>query len=691
MKYLKDLILITIIALSLDVNSQIDLSEPDRINCGTAILHNERLASNPWIQKVMDKQNEFAKEYAKSFTSNKKGVISYTIPLVYHVIHDNGPENVSKAAIDASVANLNEDFQKLNSDLSSVVASFTGIAADIEIQFRLAHIDPNGNCTEGITRTVSDETYAMTESAKSIVNWNTTKYLNIWVGQTMASGSGGWSYYPGTAPSQNNEGIVIRSAQLGNSISHEVGHFLNLPHTWGSSNTPGQAGNCNLDDGVADTPETMGNQSCNTAGVSCGTLDNVQNYMDYSGCTRMFTEGQKTRMHAALNSSWGSRNTLWANSNLIATGVADPYNVAICVPEADFSNDRNFICEGESVNYFDYSYNASPTSWNWTFTGGTPNNSNLENPIIQYNTPGVYGVTHQPSTSAGAGSVSENNVVTVSSLTASYSGIIVDGFENATNFNNDWIIRNLDDGNQQFSRITTTAATGNASVRIMNRFISEAGEKHELISPSYDLTTLSNPTFNFKFAFARRATSNTDRLLIWYSLDCGSSWSLAMAPMQGSSMSTIGSSLNNTVWVPGANDWVTKTASLNSISSESNVRFKFAFDSGLGNNLYIDDINIDGTLSVEDELSGITSFNVYPNPTSSSAKISFNLIKEVQNLSITVRNAVGQVVTNVINDKSFSAGKYSLRIDEEKKLSSGIYFIEMNTDGNIKVEKLIVR
>ena len=175
------------------VSQAYDLSEPDRLDCGTAILHNQLLIDDPSVQLSIDENERFLKEYAKSHASNK-GVINYTIPVVYHVIHNNGPENVPKADIEASMANLNEDFQKLNSDIADVIPAFAGITADIEVQFKLATIDPDGNCTEGITRTVSQLTYAMDESAKSLVRWDPDMYLNIWVGQTMASGSGGYSY-----------------------------------------------------------------------------------------------------------------------------------------------------------------------------------------------------------------------------------------------------------------------------------------------------------------------------------------------------------------------------------------------------------------------------------------------------------------------------------------------------------------
>ncbi|MGB0881938.1 MAG: M43 family zinc metalloprotease [Vicingaceae bacterium] len=666
------------------ISQAYDLSEPDRINCGTAILHNQLLQENPQMQLEIDEKNKWYKEFAKNYQEDKTEAVIYTIPVVYHVFHNYGPENVSKADIEASIANLNEDYQKLNADISQVIPAFSGIAADVQIQFRLAHLDPNGNCTEGITRTVSPLTYAMDDAVKSIIRWDPNSYLNIWVGETMASGAGGYSYYP-SSWDYNIRGIVIRSAQLGNSITHEVGHFLDLPHLWGNSNTPGLSSNCSLDDGISDTPFCEGAQSCNTALVTCGSLDNVQNYMEYSGCSRMFTEGQKVRMHAALNSPVGSRNSLWAPANLIATGVADPYLTPNCAPVAGFNYNKEYICEGASVSFSDDSYNAVPNGWNWTFVGGTPTSSTSPIPTITYNNAGTYSVTYQPSSTGGLSSpLTKTNIITVSSLVADYSGQRVDDFENGTNYNNDWDVYN--DGGVTWERNSAASVSGSSSVRIRN-FFNDDDEIDELISPSFDISSLTTKTMTFKQAFAKKNSSNDDRLFVYYSTDCGNTWgigSLLSAPV----LATVPN--QSSIFVPGPNDWVTRTVNLSNVANETNVRFKFEFKSGGGNDIYIDDINIGGSVGVN-EFSNIASFSVYPNPTNSSAKISFNLIENVDNLSVKVRNALGQEITNVINQRSFSAGKYTLDIDEERKLSKGLYFIEFNADDNVKVQKLIVQ
>lgn len=672
---------------STNIQAQVDLSEPDRKTCGTAELFNQRLAEDPKLKLIYAAADRLARENEKTMSVSKMGPILYTIPVVYHVIHNNGPENITKAQVEASIQNLNDDFQKLNTDISQVHPSFTGIAADCQIQFRLAHLDPNGNCTEGITRTVSTQTYAGGEGVKSLVNWNTTKYLNIWVVETIASGAGGYSYYPGFAPSQNAEGVVIRSAQLGNSITHEVGHYLNLPHCWGNSNDPGQAGNCSGDDGVTDTPNTIGNTTCNTSSVTCGSLDNVQNYMEYSFCERMFTEGQKSRMHTALNNSWGSRNTLWTTTNLNATGTNDPYGSVVCAPIADFTYDKEYICEQASVTFADNSYNATPTSWNWTFNGGSPSSSNASNPTITYNTAGVYSVTHQPSTSAGSDNITKTNIITVSSLTADYIGPFNESFENTTLFNNEWRIENIS-GGQTWQNTTDASVTGTRSVRVRNTLTSDDGMVDELISPAYDISSAPLKTMTFKQAFAQKGSGNTDRLLVSYSIDCGATWTLKL-PLTTATLSTAPS--HSGTFVPTASEWVERTVDLSAIGTSTNVRFKFQFQSGGGNDIYIDDINIAGAVGIEENTNNIGSVNIYPNPTNANAKIAFNLIKDVNNLSITVKNTLGQNVTSVINGQAFNAGQYTLNIDKDRMLAKGIYLIEFNADNNIQVQKLIIQ
>ena len=482
-------------------------------------------------------------------------------------------------------------------------------------------------------------------------------------------------------------------------LTHEIGHCFGLLHTFQS----GCGSNCSTSgDGVCDTPPaTTATYGCNTNQNSCSNdasgpdpynanvVDQIENYMSYDACQNMFSSDQVSNMISVLNSTSTSQGLaqLMTTTNLNNTGTADPYGPVICTPIADFSYNKEFICEGDAVTFTDQSYNATPTGFSWTFTGGTPNTSSAPSPSITYNTAGTYSVTHRPSTTAGQDVITKTNIITVSSLTADYTSPVVDGFENTTNFNNEWIIGDSDD-NYKWQNVNTTAATGSRSIRLLN-YAASTSQQHidYIVSPSYNLSTSSNKDVTFKVAYAAKNSSSTDRLMIYTSINCGGSWQLKL-PLTNVVLKTAPDHTNS--FVPTSSEWVTKTMSLANIGTATNVRIKFQFESGGGNNIYIDDINIGGATGIDD-LNNIGSFNIYPNPTNASAKISFSLMQDVENLSIVVKNALGQEVTQVINGQAFKTGKYTLNIDENQLLSSGIYFIEFNADNNVKTEKLIVQ
>ena len=148
---------------------------------------------------------------------------------------------------------------------------------------------------------------------KLLIQWPRNKYLNVWV-CAEAGGAAGYSLYPGSVNGFNDanmDGIVIQGSYTGSIgtsnnyrsrvLTHEIGHWLNLRHPWGNSNSPGEADNCNQDDNVFDTPNTKGWTTCNLEGESCGSLDNVQNYMDYAYCGKMFTIGQKAGTTSSMS------------------------------------------------------------------------------------------------------------------------------------------------------------------------------------------------------------------------------------------------------------------------------------------------------------------------------------------------------------------------------------------------------
>ncbi len=281
---------------------------------------------------------QWIKDHPEQVNGQQKVV--YTIPVVVHVLYSNTAQNIPHSRIVEQIQVLNKDFRKLNTDVSNTPAAFQNKVADVEFQFCLAQRDPQGNWTNGVTRTeVTQSSFTYNDDnkikstslgGKSI--WDRTKYMNIWV-VNLTGGVLGYTQPPGGSAS--TDGIVIcykyfgttgasSPYNKGRTATHEIGHWFNLIHVWGDDN-----GACWGSDLVNDTP----NQASELYG--CPTYPQVDictpdspgvmfmNYMDYvdDACMVMFTNGQKTRMLAALNAYRSGLKT--SNGCVPATGIED--------------------------------------------------------------------------------------------------------------------------------------------------------------------------------------------------------------------------------------------------------------------------------------------------------------------------------------------------------------------------------
>jgi PKD repeat protein len=659
--------------------------------CGTEIVYKKALEKNPALAETKAKLEKFTQEY--STNAHRSSSTVKIIPVVFHIIHTNGNENISKAQVLDAVRIINEDFRKMNADTTFIVPDFKPIAADCQIEFRLAQLDPNGNCTDGITRTYSPLTHVADDNVKDLISWDNDMYLNIWVVNSISFGAGGYAYYPGSAP-PGGEGIVVLHTQLGGTgtscgsnfcertLTHEIGHYFNLPHTWGSNNECGNADACFDSDFVNDTPTTAGAcQTCNLTQSTCGFLDNVQNYMDYSTCTRMFTQGQAQRMDAALNSTVGGRYFLWQPSNLAATGT-NTTTQSVCIPVPDFKSNATGLCAGGTLNFKDISWNGQPVSWSWQFPGGTPSVSTDSMPIIQYNSTGTYDVTLTVSNSAGSATITRTGYVTVESATADFSGTTyTEGFETMTIPDPYWKIVNPDNGTT-WQRTTLAAAAGTASAFIDNSSNWQM-EADELISPSYNISMVPNPLLTFRLAFASPDTF--DKLQVLVSKDCGRTWTQRYMK-EGADLIT--SSSSSGFFVPSASDWRTEMVSIAFMSNEPNVMFKFRYTNASGNNIYIDNINIFTGFVGVDETGSDNGLSIFPNPAEDKAVIRFNLAA-AQQTAVRIYNITGQQVF-VHNAGELAAGEHEVPVSTEG-FAPGVYITELRTAGQVLVRRLVIK
>ncbi len=679
--------------------------------------HNNELLKDPAYRKQFEKDQAQLKAEEATFVSKGKGDIPnkgviYRIPVVFHVLHNGGVENISRAQIMDALFILNRDYARQNADADFVYTPFQGEPTNVEIEFVLATKAPNGACFSGITRTknpITSDGSSGTNQVNAIIagndvfngQWPGNKYLNIFVCQDIG-GAAGYTYLPGAQGTNMRNGIWVLQSYVGSigtgnvsrsrTLTHEVGHWLNLPHVWGGTNNPGLASNCSLssDDGVADTPQTIGNTSCNYFANTCSLdnaywgfdkVDNVENYMDYSYCSKMFTAGQALRMRTAANSSVGGRNNVISASNIIAVGADS--NFVLC--KADFISTKRDICVGGTVTFTDDSHNGVQ-SWNWSFPGGTPSTSTAQNPTVTYSTPGTYSVTL--TSSDGASSLTETKTGYVVVVPAGVPLPYAEGFEgysDITNPNSFWRPRST--AGNQFELYTGTGSEGNKCVRLRN-YGQPAGDEDDLESNSFDLSNLGTSdtvTFSFKYAHRKRAASDYEQLRFQVSNNCGVSW----ATRKTITGSVLSNAVVTTEWTPTPADFVqVHVTGINNSYFGPTLQTRFSFISGGGNNLYIDQINFYVGQPVGiDELNIVQDLVLYPNPTEGDINLKF-FANQSADVVLFVQDLTGKVLKRHI--VKASTGE-NLVITDTNDLSAGIYFLKVQSGNSYQTLQFVVK
>lgn len=722
-KMKKNLFLFCFIASSISISAQKKPFDASNAREGESVEYCHQHIK--LIESLKDSvfARQFEKDQAESQKLSKnpveKGIV-YKIPVVFHVLHNNGIENITHEQIIDGLANLNRDFRLQNLDAATVHAEFQGMPADAEIEFVLATKAPDGTCFNGVTRTFSSSSYQGDDGGNQVSEiisfnnvyqgqWPGNKYLNVFICGNIG-GAAGYTYYPsGNSATSMANGIWIlhnylgsigtSSISKGRVLTHEVGHWLNLPHTWGSTNNPALASNCNSDDGVADTPNCIGVQGCALNSNSCDSdnaywgfdiRDNVENYMDYSYCSKMFTEGQKTRMRTALQSNNTGRSNLWSAPNLLATGAGGL--LTLC--SADFTADQTTICQGQSVEFLDASFNLV-TSRVWSFIGGNPLSSTIANPIVTYNQPGLYTVTLTATDGTTNDIETKMNYIRV--LPSPTSLPFWEGFESYTTLANlpNWEIYNPNNNNE-FELGNNTAFTGIKCAKLGN-FGQNPSNIDELISAPIDLSIIPDSgmvTLSFRYAYRKRTIDDYEYLKVFIINNCGATWAQRKT-LGGNQLSSIVSASS---WTPTSNaDWVTvHMPNVTNNYFTSDFRMRFRFEGKGGNNFFLDDINLYAGPSSEtlvlavgepNGLDLVNSLSVYPNPADQALTVDFyaqnTFDVQFQLVDITGKKLQGGSVLAV-------AGKNVILLDTQY-LASGTYFVQLSAEGKTIRAPFIVR
>ena len=681
------------------------------IRCMTQIRQDRLTATHPdmlsmeayeaWLQPQIE-------AYKRNASNAPRAII--TLPVIVHIIH-NGEAigtgaNISAERVTSQIEVLNEDFRRMQGT-PGFNAHPDG--ADIEIEFCLVDKDPDGlamaeaginrvdRASKGFTEPPYSQSYA-DDRIKSTTIWDPYRYMNVWVCE-LETNVLGFATYPDPSGLQGfnnfnvddtNDGVVInnrsfgRTSELpspynqGRSTTHEVGHWLGLRHIWGD-------GPCGSDDYCDDTPAaSQANYGCPTSPTSCGVPSMYENYMDYTDdrCMNIFTACQKMRMRVIMDSSRRRKELLLSDA---CTPVTDP-------PVSAFDTDVVEGCPGLVVHYQDDSDNR-PDAWEWHFPGGTPETSDARHPVVTYPIIGQYDatlITHNP---YGSDTLTKTAVISIKTSTIP-SIFFSEGFEDGLN---EWTVDNPDGqaGWQLNSQIAGTPNGLNAMFMPLYDY-NAIGQRDALISPILNFRGKYQIKLRFHHAYRQYDNTRNDSLIVSLSSDGGQTYPHRLFSAAENGLGTLATSATLTnEFVPTRNDDWCHTGNvgldcmefdLSEFDDFTNVRLKFETYNGNGNNVFIDEITIEGACKRETE-PGVIDFRLYPNPNNGL----FTLETDFE-MDSTVELRIVDLLGRRVYQGTYLAGlgPYRQEVDLQG-LGSATYIVEVKVPGATGVKKMVVR
>jgi len=674
--------------------------------CQTDHYHKEAIKNSP---QIIEQQNLFYNNV--DFNNSQKRATKYIIPIVFHVIHTNGSENISMAQIQNQIDILNEDFSLNNANKVNIRSVFKNIAADCQIEFKLAKLDPNGNCTDGVNRVYSPLHVDARDNIKGITGarWDNRKYLNVWTVSSIANQSGavgttlGYAYLPQTLQQglSNLDGIVMRSDYVGTigtgnvggagrTLTHEVGHYLGLFHPFDD----GCAGTgSNRGDKCADTPpvsSTFTNATCPVVNNNSCTTDNPdiidqwENYMDYSRgeCQSMFSANQKSIMHGVIE-FYTFRKSLVSANNLIATGLS-PNNSS--KPVAAFAATFQQVCVGEKVKFTDLSCKATVVSRLWKFSGANITSTNTESPEVTYSTPGKYKVSLAVTNAIGTDEKIVDEYIIVFPRVAIDKPTIRQEFESINwNQGTGWMI--LDQAGSNSLRLETSIGfNSKTSLVAPITNATPTGQRFQLVLPPVDLrkTANQNPKLSMMVGYRRFNASSSESIRLYYSIGCNNNWTQFL--FRNSNFLASSSAFTTGFKPSVSSDWKLLTASVGQFQNDSNISFMIEIESGSGNSVYLDNINVGLWNSSLSDIEKQINLMVYPNPSTSEINVSYeNLVGTTE---VWLETIEGKKVAQLL-DKSTTIGEIKLKWNAENLLKTGVYILKVKTNEQLLNKKVI--
>lgn len=668
--------------------------------CATTQKEQQALRNPVIVQQRAQIEAQILAQVQQRSTSNNL----YTIPVVVHVLYNDASQNISRQRIDEQIQILNEDFRRQNADTSLTPSDFLSVAADAQIEFCLATRDPNGQPTTGITRRAvnianignGNDYYSSARGGQDA--WDANRYLNIWVCE-IGGATLGFTYRPGMAPSgadglvidYNNFGRTGATAPYnqGRTTTHEVGHWLDLEHVWGS-------GGCGQDDGISDTPDQdQESNGCPThPKVSCGTADMFMNYMDYTddACMNMFTQGQRNRMRATIQSV--RPNLLTGQRCVIVNndaGIEITFpNGLVCSdsvqPQVLLYNYGANVLQSTELYY--QLNNGAVGNLSWTGNLTSTQNTPIVLPAFALGSSPNHQLkvwTAQPNQQNDPAPINDTSIVNFLAI-QTQALPLNEGFEQVAGVPVGWQINNPD-ATVTWAQNTQVGQSSSASFFVDNwDYQNQLGAVDYLVMPAVALPNNTIPILQFDLAYALFTPSGYgDTLRVQASRDCGTTWT-TVYEKGGSVLSTI-TGTSSIEFVPQAGEWRRETVGLNAYQGEASLQLRFEHVSEAENNLYVDNVNV----SVLNNTTHLTTpsfeMRVFPNPSRGQVQLALSLPITGTPIRWRLYNTVGQPLLEQ-QEKAAQSAIYQLSLEQ---LPQGVYFLEVEWEGQRQVQQIVLQ
>lgn len=341
-------------------------------------------------------------------------------------------------------------------------------------------------------------------------------------------------------------------------------------------------------------------------------------------------------------------------------------------------------CPGKVFYFTDQSLNA-PTGWSWVFTPSTVSfvngtSATSTNPEVVFNAVGAYDVELTATNINGGGTVTQTSFINI--LPAASTPIIED-FQSGVYPPVGWSIDDAGGTHSWTEAVGIAGSNGNPTTCtfIENFAYNNVGAQDGLVTFEVSLANTTSALLTFDVSYARFNATLSDTLRVDISTDCGSTWVPSGYQKDGLTLSTVGDNTNS--WVPVlATDWRNDTINLSSwLGAE--ILMRFVNINGFGNNLYIDNVNVDATVGVE-QIDHLGVISVYPNPSAGLFNLELKGV-EAKQVSYTLTDLEGRMITS----QRINAGNNYRGIIDLRQVPQGAYLLRLASEKGNRTVKLV--